>query len=238
MMNTKELKPKELFTNSSLASYKLPALSFSILIFIGQSAMLIVFGKFTLIDRIKNVDERILNSIVDLFQSNSIIISIAETATDLGKTQYNYYMAATIAAYILIKFKNILPAIIVFLSMYFLVMYQKVTSNLVDGSIPTEDVIGIAGPFFSGGVARVVLLTGLICITVFKIKPNNAYKIAILLGLFEGLTRLALARHWPLDIIGGLFAGLAILLLTSKLLEPWLSSKPKHNQTGSEPKSN
>lgn len=215
-------KIKNIINDQRLKSYKLKKLLFALLILISQTLLLFGFGKLTLISIMKSIDEYVLNGFIKFFQSEPRIVSIVEILTDLGKTQYNYYLAAALAIYSSIKFKSIYPGIIIFSSGYLIVLYQKLMIKLVDGSIPSENVIGTAGPFFSGGVARVVLLSGLILLTASKFKTKTVCTVALAIGLFEGVTRLVLGRHWPLDVIGGMAAGIIVLSFTTKVLEPWL----------------
>ena len=63
--------------------------------------------------------------------------------------------------------------------------------RLVDGTIPEgPEVIGNAGPYFSGGVQRVIIVFGVLATIAaprFNWSSRTIYSIAIVAGVFEGL---------------------------------------------------
>ncbi len=102
-------------------------------------------------------------------------------------------------------------------------LFQRIVIKLVDGTIPEgPDVIGSAGPYFSGGVQRVIIVFGVLATLLaprFSWTSRTIYSIAIGTGIFEGFTRLVLGRHWPFDLLAAFPIGLAILVIFRHALE-------------------
>ena len=105
--------------------------------------------------------------------------------------------------------------------------FQSVVTVLVDGTTPESPLIqGTAGPYFSGGVLRVLVIFGTAA-ALLGLQKRTVVVIAVVAGSIEGLTRLVLGRHWPLDIVAALPIGLAVLtlvILSEELLSDRISS--------------
>lgn len=79
-------------------------------------------------------------------------------------------------------------------------------------------MVGVAGPYFSGGVFWVTLIAALAAI-VFQRSIRFVVGVGVLAGVFEGLTRLALGRHLPLDVVAAIPVGLGVAFVVWQAVE-------------------
>lgn len=88
----------------------------------------------------------------------------------------------------------------------------------------TDIVIGFAGGYPSGGVVRTVLVLGVLALLLAQAwrSTQEIVSLGALVGLFVGTeapTRFILARHWPIDILGGPIIGTFLLLAALPLVQ-------------------
>lgn len=174
----------------------------------------LLFGKFTLLDVVKRVDEAVFDAVVPWLQSIPRWSSISEVATDLGAIPINFFMLLIIAAAAAVRFRHVVPPVLVLGVGFGAHALQNVTNRIVQGTVPTSDVIGSAGPYFSGGVMRVLLLTGIaMMVAVPSLSKRWIVSGAFALGFLEAITRLTLGRHWPIDVMASFPIGFGLLAL-------------------------
>lgn len=182
----------------------------------------VVAGKLSIIGSVKSVDEAIFNAVVPLLQDIPGLTSFSERATDLGAIPVNYGMALALALFVSLQKRHVLPGVVTVVTVFGAHVFQNVTHRLVEGFAPTEHVLGAAGPYFSGGVMRVILLAGMVATLAL---PRHAdrwiWRLAIALGLFEAFTRLVLGRHWPIDLVASFPIGLGLVYLFKRVAERW-----------------
>ena len=177
------------------------------------------FGKFSLLGPVKTVDEAVLDAAVPWLQSVPGLTSFSEVGTDLGAIPINFFMLLVLAAAAVLRYRHIVPAALVLMVGFGAHALQNVTNRIVEGTVPTRDVIGAAGPYFSGGVMRVILLAGLALTFLLPERQQRlVWSGAALFGLFEAVTRLTLGRHWPIDLVSSFPIGLGLLYLFRQTL--------------------
>lgn len=160
-------------------------------------------------------------TVVEALQRSDAVVDASSWLTDLGHTNLNYLMlvALGVCAWLRPNCDTRAWLIAILVAGLALRPFQGTVSRLVDGSTPDSPlVVGVAGPYFSGGVFRVtviVALTGL----VFNRSIRFVVGVAVLAGMFEGLTRLVLGRHWPLDIVAAVPIGLGFAFFIWQLVD-------------------
>ncbi len=168
---------------------------------------------------IRAVDEAVFDLTTDALQSSSWLIEFCRVATDLGDPTINWAMALVAALLAVLDRRHALPGLLVIAMLATAHVLQRATDLIVDGSIPTNNVIGDAGPYFSGGTLRVMLLTGIIATHALPTqRPRTVWQLAAGFGTFQALTRLALGRHWPLDLLAAFPIGFSLLWTYHQLL--------------------
>jgi membrane-associated phospholipid phosphatase len=184
-------------------------------------AATVLLGKLSLIDAVKRVDEAVFDACVGFLQSIPGLTSVSERLTDIGAIPVNVGMALGLAFFVCLQRRNVVvPGLVLgtFIGSHAL---QNLTNRLVDGHPPTDRVIGAAGPYFSGGVMRVIVLTGMAATLALPRSFDRwVWRLAVFLGVIEAITRLALGRHWPIDLVASFPIGLGIVWLFRQVTLP------------------
>jgi membrane-associated phospholipid phosphatase len=185
----------------------------------------VLVGKFSMLGPVKDVDEAVFDAVVPWLQGLPGVTGFGEVVTDMGAIPLNRAIAVLVALGALVWRRSLWLALIA-LAIFFGSMYgHSLVINAVDGSSPTEHVLGNAGPYYSGGVVRVIALVGFALTVYFGMRrPRLVYGTAVAFGAVEGLTRLIVGRHWPFDVLASIPIGLALVWLFRAAGEPWLSS--------------
>ncbi len=177
----------------------------------------IVAGKFSLSGSVKSVDVRLFDAIVPWLQAIPGLSSFCERATLLGAIPISYAMITIGGLIVAFQRRRFGVAGLMVAALLGAHAFQRVIIRLVDGTIPDgPDVIGNAGPYFSGGTQRVIVVFGVLASMLaprLGWSIRTIYGIAISAGLFEGMTRLVLGRHWPFDLLAAFPIGLAIVMI-------------------------
>lgn len=190
-------------------------------------AVAVGVGLFSLIDAVKDIDTAILEAVVPWLQDVPGLTRLSERLTDIGAIPLNYLMALALAVIAGFRHRHLVPAALVFGCLFGSHVFQNLTNRLVKGSVPTIEVIGAAGPYFSGGVMRVIILTGMVATIALPREHDRwVWRLAVLLGLVEALTRLVLGRHWPFDLVAAFPVGLGLLYIFRVLYNPWRPLTP------------
>lgn len=172
----------------------------------------VLVGRFLGIGPVREWHESSFSPIVESLQRSDALIDASSWLTDLGHLNINYVMLAVLGVCAWLLPSCDTRAWILGLTVTALALrpFQAIVSRLVDGSTPYSPlVVGVAGPYFSGGVFRVTLIAALAGI-VFQRSMRFVVVFAVLAGVFEGLTRLVLGRHWPLDVVAAVPVGLGV----------------------------
>ncbi len=193
-------------------------------------------GKFSLLGPVKDIDVSLFNASVPALQTVPGLSEFSRWATFLGAVPITYAMMTIAGLLVVFERRQFGVAGLMVSSILGAHILQRIVIRLVDGTIPEgPDVIGSAGPYFSGGVQRVIIVFGVLATLAaprFSWSSRTIYGIAIGAGAFEGLTRLVLGRHWPFDIIAAFPIGLAILLIFRNALAILESSSESSLQPG------
>lgn len=173
----------------------------------------LVVGWLTLLGPVEDFNVDSFDEIVTSLTSVPGLVELSETLTDAGKLEWNYVMLAAIAIVALARSREAAFSWVVVCAVTTLGVrsFQGIVSRLVDGTEPTGELVnGVGGPYFSGGVFRVVVVAGL-ALAVLGARRRLVYGGALLAGVAEGVTRMALGRHWILDAAAAVPIGLGVL---------------------------
>lgn len=182
----------------------------------------IVLGKISLVESVKSVDEPLFDFFAGTLQDIPGASSISDRLTRLGSLNVNYGMAVAVGCLVGLQRRRWDIAALVIVSMFGAHMFQELVKEIVRGSIPANDLaLGPAGPYFSGGVQRVILIVG-IAATLAQDDggwtDKFVYRLAVTLGVFEAVTRLILGRHWPFDLVAAFPIGITFLWIFRSVL--------------------
>ncbi len=192
-------------------------------------------GWLTLTDAVKSLDRAIFDAVVPALQSIPGATTVSDRVTDIGAVPVNYGMAIALGAFVWAQRRDPLRGLLVPAVVLLAHWLQRLTIVVVDGYAPTEHVIGAAGPYFSGGVQRVVLLTGILLVIARpELHLRTVMQWAVGIGLIEAITRFVLGRHWPSDLLASFPIGLAELL-AFRVLWDLLPSTPFARDDRAEP---
>lgn len=198
----------------------------------GLCVATVILGKMTLASPVKAVDEPLFELLVEALQSIPGLVEFSKVATQLGAIPVNYGMALGVACLVGLQRRTIFVPMLILATLFGSHVFQEVVKTFVDGTLPPDRyIIGSAGPFFSGGVQRVVVLTGVV-LTLAQhehadgstarpelLGSRRVYQVSAVVGLFEALTRMALGLHWPLDLVAAFPIGLAIVWIFRAALQ-------------------
>ncbi len=178
-------------------------------------AVTIVAGKLSLTDAVKSVDVRLFDAIVPRLQAIPGLSRFCERATLLGAIPISYAMITIGGLIVAFQRRRFGVAGLMVASILGAHLFQRIVIRLVDGTIPEgPEVIGSAGPYFSGGTERVIVVFGVLASVMaprLNWSSSTVFAIATSSGVFEAMTRLVLGRHWPFDLLASFPIGLAIV---------------------------
>ncbi len=179
----------------------------------------LIGSRIVLLDRVRSADEKTFEETVPSLQEHDWLVSSSEILTDLGSKNIAYSAALVLAAVLVIVRRTALPSLLVLATLVGVHGLQWLTYAVTTGVTPTEHVIGGAGPFYSGGVVRAMVVSGMIVAAFTKPSATRPswrerrwiWAVPLAVGLLEAGTRLVLGRHWPLDIALAVPIGGAVL---------------------------
>lgn len=185
-------------------------------------------GKLSLLAWFKKMDEAIFDSLIAGLQAIPGAIAFSEFVTKLGAIPVNYGMAIGTAFFVVLLRSRIAEGLLIVATLVATHGLQYLSNAVVDGYAPIDArILGDAGPYFSGGVTRVIVLTGMLAVLALprssasqRLRSNKRiWMLALGLGLLEALTRLALGRHWPFDLLAAFPIGLTIVWLFRSVID-------------------
>ncbi len=178
----------------------------------------ILFGFLTVTGTVESFNVDSFGPLVNGLRAVPGLEASSAVLTDAGKLRLNRYMLMVLA--FVAGFKLDKPGLtwsaVCIAAAFGLRYYQSLIARIVDGTAPddfaeTADLVsGTAGPYFSGGVVRVIVIVGL-ALAVAGLGNRAIFSIAALAGTLEGVTRLVLGRHWLLDTVAAIPIGLGVL---------------------------
>ena len=174
-------------------------------------------GKFSLWGPVKAIDEPLFEVLVDFLQTIPGLRAFCEQTTRLGALPVTYAMIIGGSVIYALQHRKVAVPALMILTLFGAHAFQRGIGIVVDGTIPTgPDIIGSPGPFFSGGVQRVIVVFGVLASAA---QPTSGwsdravFRIALAAGTFEAITRITLGRHWPFDLLAAFPIGFTILLV-------------------------
>ncbi len=171
----------------------------------------ILFGQLTMTSFGASINEGLFEPFAATLQAIPGMVRVSSTLTDIGKLTVNYGMAFGVAFFLFLARRDWRVPAFILAVMVGLNVFQSVVTRIVDSSTPSgEYVFGTPGPYLSGGVLRVLVLAGLFAVLAGRSRVD-AYRIAAVLTAIEAITRMALGRHWPFDILASIPLGYALL---------------------------
>lgn len=149
---------------------------------------------------------------------------------------YNWADVAALAAFavaaVVLRRQSFVLAAVLLAAMPVEKHLQSWVSRTLHGSAPAAaDAVGGVGLFPSGGCTRIVIICGLVGYLLARgyRSPRMSVGIGVgcvLIGYFEGFTRIYLGKHWFVDCLGGLFFGSALLAVFITALRAALGPVP------------
>ncbi len=202
-------------------------------------------ARLVLLQPIRTVDEALFARVVPRLQESRTLVTLSEWLTDMGSKNVAYALIFLLVVYLLAVERAASSAALVVTTLIAAQGLQWLTFASVTGTAPTDFSIGTAGPFYSGGVVRAMIVTGMLVSSVTRRRtPSDTGVVwfwALTVGVIEGWTRLTLGRHWPLDIVAALLIGAGILwcyLAMERWILSWATTatnpmgRPAANNTG------
>lgn len=190
----------------------------------------LAFGFFSLLDPVKDIDAAAYRGSLSALQAIPGAIPFSEFVTQLGSIPANYGMSMGGAFVVWLQRRKIAIPLLIVGTHLATIALQKLTIGVVDGMIPVDDrIVGAAGPYYSGGVARVIVLAGILAsATLVRSAKSDrlVWQLAIGLGVIEALTRLALGRHWPIDLVASFPIGLTTVWLFRQA-QQWIEASER-----------
>ncbi len=182
------------------------------------TAVALAVGWFSVLGPVKRADVAVFDAVVPLLQDIPFLVSVSEVVTRMGAVPVNYGMVMALAAFVTVQTRLAARGLALIGIFECGHMIQWLSIELIDGSVPTEHLIGTGGPYFSGGVLRVMLICGFIFrLARPDMEMRERLKLATVAGVIEGITRLVLGRHWPIDIVAALPIGWALIVVHDRL---------------------
>lgn len=178
----------------------------------------IIFGLLTVTGPGESINRDSFEPVVDALNAIPGLGSFSEVVTDAGKLRLDQFMllALAFAAGFKLEKRGLTWSAICVAAAFGLRYFQSLVTNVVGSTDPDDFagsadlVVGTAGPYFSGGVFRVVVIVGL-ALAMIGLSRRQVFSIAAVGGILEGVTRMALGRHWLLDTIAAVPIGLGVL---------------------------
>lgn len=187
-----------------------------------------VFGELTLLPAVVAVDRPILT----YFAEHRVgwLDPLMTGATQIGSYELTIAFGVVVASWLAVKRRWLLPSVLLASAWLAVWGIQQLLKQLVDGSVPPASIaMGPAGPYPSGGVARV---TGMVMMAALLLVRAHGYRsapwiwsAAALLVFVEAYSRVYLGRHWAVDTVGGLLVG-ALCALTIEFAASFATGNP------------
>ena len=118
--------------------------------------------------------------------------------------------------------------------------FQMIQAKIVDRDRGATALIGTEiGRYPSGGVARIILVAGLVAFLIVRYRRCSRWAAAwmfsgvAVLGLVESFARTRLNQHWFTDVVGGAIFGVLFLLVAITTIRAF-DPDPHHAYTGGE----
>lgn len=185
---------------------------------VAVTAGAIVFGLLTVTEPGEQINRESFEPVVDALNAIPGLGSISEAATDAGQLRLNQFLLLALAFFAGFKLEKpgITWSAICVAAIFGLRYFQSLVTNIVGSTDPDDfaasasRVVGTSGPYFSGGVFRVVVIVGL-ALAIFGLSQRKVFSIAAVAGVIEGITRMTLGRHWLLDTLAAVPIGVGVL---------------------------
>jgi membrane-associated phospholipid phosphatase len=184
-------------------------------------------GEFSLLPAVARVDHPILSYFAE--RRAEWLTPFMTEVTWIGSYQFTIGLGAAVSLWLVVAKRSwMAPLLLAGAWLGILVMQNLLKNQLVVGTVPPDTIaLGPAGPFPSGGAARIMgsaaMSAFLIGSAYGKRVGRWAWTTVGLLAFFETYSRIYLARHWVIDIFGGLLLGglwVAALAFSYRCLSP------------------
>ncbi len=198
------------------------------------TAMTLLAARLVLLAPVRSIDERVFYRLVPWLQQADWLVGASLFLTDIGSKNIAYNAAAALALYVAIVNRSLRQALLIVATLIGIHGLQWLTFAVADGVVPTEHVVGNAGPFYSGGVVRALVVSGLIAfVFASRFAPRDwrvMWALPLGVGVLEAATRLVLGKHWPLDAVLAIPIGVAVLW-SYQQTTVWLDGRDRRSGT-------
>lgn len=177
------------------------------------AALMLSVGATVFWGPVRATDEAVFDAVVPRLQAWSWLVSVSEVVTDLGAKSFTYVLAGGLAIMLAIRRRSLLAPALVGVSIFAIHVMQWLAVVVIDGPTPTEHVMGGAGPYYSGGVVRALVVFGMLATEIDHQTERRipVWAIALTAGTIEAATRVILGRHWPFDVVMAIPIGCGLL---------------------------
>lgn len=177
-------------------------------------ALTALFGFLLKSSPISSIDADAFKWLVPKLQSSDFLIDLAELATPFATIRAGRIGGLIIGIGAALHHRKLIWLVLPPLTMIGAQAFQNLMIDVVQRDNPIENVIGNSGGYFSGGVMRAIVLSGMALTALWpQLSDRKTYAGAVGVGFIVAASRMILGRHWPLDIVSAFAVGLAIVAL-------------------------
>lgn len=188
--------------------------SFLLVAIVGPVASALVlwgFGELSLLDAVERIDHPILEYVAE--RRVAWVTDVMSSVTWIGSYEFTVGLGGAVGLWLLaVKRWWLAPVLLAAAWLEVLVVQNFLQDSWVVGSAPPDALaLGPAGPYPSGGAARITVVVVLAAAFLIRAYGRRVgrwlWAGATLLVLLEVVSRIYLARHWVIDIVGGVLMG-------------------------------
>jgi len=191
------------------------------------------FGELTLLRVLTRADHPIIAYFSE--HRDTWFTTLMQRITVVGNRRVTLGLALVVGLWFLAVNRYWVAPVLLVLTWLAIAQIQTALKHLVAGTVPDASLaLGPAGPFPSGGAARIVGVAAMSAWLLGRIYGGSvsrwAWSVVALLGWLEAYSRIYLGRHWVLDVLGGVLLGslvAGVLAIAGSFLPPPRSAARK-----------
>lgn len=178
---------------------------------IASALFLWAFGELTLLGPVERIDHPILEFVAEWRVAWATDVMTA--VTRIGSYEFTVGLGAVAGLWLLVVRRWwLVPVLFAAAWLEVLVVQNLLQDSWVIGTRPPDSLaIGPAGPYPSGGAARITVVAVLAAALLTRAYGSRvgrwSWAAAAGLVVLEVVSRIYLARHWVIDIVGGVLMG-------------------------------
>lgn len=171
---------------------------------------------------ISSIDTDTFNWLVPKLQTSDFLVDFAELVTPVATIQVGRIGGLVIGIGAMLYHRHLVWLVLPPITMIGAQAFQNLMIDVVQRDNPIENVIGNSGGYFSGGVMRAMVLSGMVITAVWpQLGDRKTYAGAFVVGIVVASSRMILGRHWPLDVVSAFAVGFGIVAIFRMVLRGW-----------------